>query len=89
MPKIVITHHVKDVEKWLKAKAERAKHIGHLGGTNIVDHVAADGSNTVAVTADVSDPAAVAKAVAAPPADLAAAMEEHGVVPPVTVHVEK
>jgi hypothetical protein len=89
MPKIVITHRVKDVEKWLKGKAERAASIAHMGGKNVVDHVAADGSNTVAITADADDPAAVAAAVASPPPEVAAAMEQHGVVPPVTVHVEQ
>jgi hypothetical protein len=89
MPKVVITHKVADVEKWLKAKAERAASIVHLGGKNVVDHVAADGSNTVAVTADHDDPASLAKAVASPSPELGAAMAEHGVVPPVTLHVEK
>ena len=60
-----------------------------MGGKNIVDHVAADGSNTVAVTAEADDPKAVAAAVTSPPADVAAKMQEHGVIPPVTVHVEQ
>jgi hypothetical protein len=89
MAKIVITHKVTDIEKWLKGKAERAASIAHMGGRNVVDHVAADGSNTVAITADTDDPAGVAAAVASPPPDVASAMEQHGVVPPVTVHVEK
>jgi hypothetical protein len=89
MAKIVITHKVTDIEKWLKGKAERAAAIAHMGGRNVVDHVAADGSNTVAVTADTDDPAGVAAAVASPPPDVVSAMEQHGVVPPVTVHVEK
>jgi hypothetical protein len=89
MAKIVITHKVSDVEKWLKGKAARAEAIMHLGGRNVVDHVAADGSNTVAVTAEHDDPAAAAAAVASPTPEVAAAMAEHGVIPPLTVHVEQ
>jgi hypothetical protein len=88
MPKMVITHKVEDVEKWLKGKAERVAAFAHLGGTNVVDHVSTDGSNTVAVTADVSDPAAMAATLASPPKELSDAMADHGVVPPVTLHVE-
>jgi len=88
MPKMVFTHKVEDVEKWLKGKAERAEAIAHMGGKNVVDHVATDGSNNVAITADVSDPAAVAASMAAPSPELSAAMASHGVVPPVTLHVE-
>jgi hypothetical protein len=67
MAKMVITHKVEDIEKWLKFKAERAKAIAHLGGSNVVDHVSTDGSNTVAVSADVEDPKAVTAALAVPP----------------------
>jgi hypothetical protein len=88
MAKMVITHKVQDVEKWLKGKVERAEAIAHLGGKNVVDHVATDGSNNVAITADVSDPAAVTAAITSPSPDLSAAMSSHGVVPPLTVHVE-
>jgi hypothetical protein len=89
MAKIVITHKVKDVEQWLKGKAARAEAIMHLGGRNVVDHVAADGSNTVAITAETDDPAGVHAAVTSPPPEVAAGMEEHGVIPPLTVHVEQ
>ena len=43
MAKMVITHKVEDIEKWLKGKVERAKAITQLGGKNVVDHVATDG----------------------------------------------
>jgi len=89
MAKMVITHKVEDLEKWLKGKAERAKAIAGMGGKNVVDHVATDGSNNVAITADVDDPATVTAAIAAPSPELSAAMASHGVVPPLTVHVEK
>lgn len=87
MPKAVLTHAVVDVERWLKGKEERAAAIG-TAGTNVTDHVAADGSNNVAVTADIHDMDAVRALVASPPPEIAAQMESHGVIPPVTVYVE-
>jgi hypothetical protein len=54
MPKVVITHKVVDVERWLKGKAERASVISAYA-TQVTDFVAADGSNSIAVTADVHD----------------------------------
>jgi len=42
MPKLVITHAVKDVETWLAGKEERAAMFGQFA-TNVTDHVAMDG----------------------------------------------
>jgi hypothetical protein len=42
----------------------------------------------VAASADVSDPAAMQAILASPSPELAATMEEHGVVPPLSVYVE-
>jgi hypothetical protein len=89
MPKLVVTHSVVDVEKWLQGKSERADAIAAMGGSNVIDHVAHDGSNTVAISADVEDVERVIATLASPPADVAAAMESHGVLPPVTVYVAK
>ena len=88
MPKVLVTHAVVDVEKWLKGKAERAALIGKYG-TNVQDHVAADGSKKVAITADVHDMAGMQAMMASPPPETAAAMERHGVVPPLTMFIEK
>jgi hypothetical protein len=55
----------------------------------VVDHVAQDGSNAVAVTVDVDDVDVVLAAVASPPPELADAMERHGVIPPLTFYVAK
>jgi hypothetical protein len=71
----------------LTFKSERAEAIGGMGGANVVDHVAQDGSNAVAVSADVDDVAAVMAAIASPPPELADAMERHGVVPPLAIYV--
>jgi hypothetical protein len=89
MPKMVVTHTVLDVDNWLKGKAERADAISAMGCSNVVDHVAADGSKAIAVTADAQDPAAVVAAISSPPAELVAAMDRHGVVPPLTIYIEK
>ena len=88
MPKVVVTHNVADVEKWLGFKSERAEAIAGLGGSNVVDHVAKGGSTTVAVSADVSDVAAFEAALSAPPPEVAEIMQNHGVQPPLTIFVE-
>lgn len=89
MPKMVITHSVVDMDNWLKGKAERAVAIGGMGGTNVVDHVAHDGSKAIAFTFDTDDVAGFMAAVASPSPELAAAMKRHGVVPPLPAHVQK
>ena len=88
MPRMVITHGVADVDKWLGFKAERAEALAGLGGSDVVDHVAHDGSNLVAVSADVSDVDGMMAALASPPPEVAAAMEKHGVLPPLVAYVE-
>ena len=88
MPKMLITHGVADVDKWLGFKAERAEAIAGLGGSDVVDHVAHDGSNMVAVSANVTDVDGIMAALASPPPELAAAMEKHGVLPPLAAYVE-
>ena len=89
MPKMVVTHAVVDVDNWLKGKAERADAITSMGCTNVVDYVAEDGSKAIAITADVQDVPAVIAAMGSPSPEVAAAMERHGVVPPLTVYIQK
>jgi hypothetical protein len=88
MPKIVITHQVVDIERWLAGKAERAAVIS-ADGTQVTDYVAMDGSNNIAVSADVHDMAGAQAMMASPSPEDAAAMERHGVIPPLTVYVER
>ena len=88
MPKMVITHSVVDIERWLGGKAERAALIGEYA-TNVTDYVAADGSNNIAITADVDDLEAAQAMMASPTPEAAAAMERHGVTPPVAAYVER
>ena len=88
MPSVVISHGVVDIERGLEGKTERAEAIEAGSGSNVIDHVAADGSTNIAITADVSDVAAMQALLASPPPDVLAKMEAHGVVPPITVYVE-
>jgi hypothetical protein len=88
MTKVVITHGVQDIDRWLQGKAERAAAIESGTGSNVTDYVAQDGSNNIAITADVADADAMKSLLAAPPAEVAAAMEAHGVVQPIAVYIE-
>jgi hypothetical protein len=88
MPRVVITHAVEDIDRWLRGKAERAAAIESGTGSNVTDFVAADGSNNVAITADVADIDALNSMLAAPPAEVREAMEAHGVVQPITAYIE-
>jgi hypothetical protein len=88
MPKLVVTHAVLDIERWLQGKAEREAAFGRWA-TNVTDHVAADGSNNVAITADIHDMAGLQAAMAAPSPEDAAAEERNGVIQPLTAYIEK
>ncbi len=87
MPRIVITHDVQDVERWLRGKAERAA--AFPGGRNVTDLVASDGSNRAAVVVDVDDLDAFNAFMTSMPPEIAAQAESHGVViSSVTAYVE-
>ena len=74
MPRVVITHAVADVERWLEGKDGRVAAIESGTGSNVTDYVARDGSNNIAITADVSDVAAMEAILASPPPEAAARM---------------
>ena len=88
MAKVVLTHAVVDVERWLKGKDERAALFGQFA-TNVTDHVAFDGSNNVAITADIHDMAGAQAVMASPSPEQATAGERHGVIQPVMLYIEK
>jgi uncharacterized membrane protein len=88
MPRVVISHNVVDIQRWLEGKAEREAALSAMG-SNVVDTVALDGSNKIALTADIDDLAALEAMLTSPPPELAALMEKHGVIPPFTTFVEK
>ena len=74
VPRVVITHAVADVERWLEGKDGRVAAIESGTGSNVTDYVARDGSNNIAITADVSDVAAMDAILASPPPEAAARM---------------
>jgi muconolactone delta-isomerase len=86
MPRIVITHAVQDVDRWLKGKAERAAALPGAG--NVTDLVAMDGSKQAAVAFDFADLDALKAVVSSMPPEVAAQAESHGVIMPMTVYVE-
>lgn len=54
----------------------------------VTDYVAQDGGSNIAVAADVGDVGAMQAMLAAPPPEVLAKMQAHGVVPPLTACVE-
>jgi hypothetical protein len=85
---MVLTHAVRDIERWLEGKAERAAAIESGSGSNVQDYVAADGSTNIAVTADIADVDGIRAMLASPPPEVMERMEAHGVVPPITAYIE-
>ena len=88
MARVVITHAVEEIDRWLAGSAGRAAAIESGTGSNVTDYVAADGSNNIAITADVADVDALKGMLASPPPEVLAAMQEHGVVQPITAYIE-
>jgi muconolactone delta-isomerase len=86
MPKVIITHAIQDVDRWLGGKTERAAAIP--SATEITDLVALDGSRHAAVTFDVDDLDALKALLSSMPPEIAAQAESHGVIMPMTVYLE-
>ena len=88
MPKMVITHNVVDVDNWLQYKAERAAAIRSSGGLQRGRPRRVRRQQRRRHQRRRGYAAAMMAALASPPAEVAAAMERHGVVPPLTAFVE-
>ncbi len=86
MPRVVVTHAVRDRADWASKHAERVA-IFAPWGSNAVEYLAADGSNNVAVLVDVHDMAKLQAAINSP--EVAAGKQAHGVIDPMIFHVEK
>jgi steroid delta-isomerase-like uncharacterized protein len=86
MPRIVITHAVQDVDRWLRGKDERAAALP--GAANVTDLVALDGSKQAGVSLDLDDVDALTSMLSSMPPDVAAQAESHGVVMPFSVFVQ-
>ena len=88
MPKIVVTAAVKDVEAWLKFKPQLIAHLSAVASDG-TSYVAADGTNRVATTWEVSDMQAFQADQTAASPEMAAAMEQNGMIPPVMIYIER
>ena len=88
MPKLVITHAVEDLDRWLAGHGGRAEAIESATGSNVTDYVASEGSNNIAITADVTDAELPKGMLASPPPEVLAKMQEHGVVQPITAYIQ-
>jgi len=86
MPRVIITHAVQDVDRWLAGKAER--HAVIPGIKNATDLVAMDGSNHAAWVFDFDDMDTLKAVVSSMPPEVAAKAESHGVIMPMTVYIE-
>ncbi|MDZ4341370.1 MAG: hypothetical protein U1E51_02900 [Candidatus Binatia bacterium] len=86
MPKVVFTHPVSDTAHWASKHSERVEAFASWG-SNVVDYLSADGSSNVAVSVDVHDLAAMQAALDSP--EIEAAKQAHGVLEPLTIHIEK
>jgi hypothetical protein len=86
MPRVVITHKVKDRAHWASKHSERVAAFAPWG-SNVIDYLGSDGGNDVAVSVDVHDMAGMHAALTSP--EIAGAKEAHGVIDPLTFHVEK
>ena len=89
MSKVIVTHRVVDVDNWLSFKEARASAIASLGGSNVVDFVAQDGSNVVALVANVEDVAPLLAGLSSASPELQATMERHGDIPPLTIFIQR
>ena len=86
MPRVVFTHPVRDRALWASKHSERVAAFASWG-SNVTDFLGADGGNDVAVSVDVHDLAGMQAALASP--EIAAAKQAHGVLDPLTIHIEK
>ena len=86
MPRVVFTHAVSDVDHWASKHPDRVQAFSAFG-SNVVDHVNADGSKSVGVSVDVHDMDGMRTAMQT--AEVDAAKEAHGVLEPVMVFIQK
>ena len=85
MARVIFTHLVKDVDHWASLHSERVDAFAEWG-SNVVDHLSADGSKNVAVSVDVHDMDAMKGSMES--AEIDAAKQAHGVLDPIVMFVE-
>jgi len=86
MPRIVITHAIQDIDRWLGGKTERVEALP--GAVGVTDLVALDGTKNAALTFEIDDLDAFKSMLSSLPPEVAAQAESHGVIQPMTVYVE-
>jgi hypothetical protein len=86
MPTVIGYHDVKDVDVWL-ASPLRAEAFATIGVTDIRTFVAPDDPTKIALILEVPDMDAFNAAMVGP--EFATAMVNDGVIPPVTVLLER
>ena len=84
----MVTAAVKDVEAWLKFKPDLIAQMSAVASDG-TSYVTTDGSNRVATTWDVPDLQAFQAAQSAASPEMAEAMERYGMIPPVTIYIER
>ena len=87
MPRVIITHDIREVDRWLAGKDERKAAMP--AATGVTDLVALDGSNQAAVSFETDDLDALKAMLESMPPEVAAQAEPHGVIPPFIVYVER
>ena len=85
MPRVIFTHPVKDRDHWASKHSERVEAFS-AWGSNVVDHLSADGSNNVALSVDVHDMDAMKASLES--AEIEEAKQAHGVLDPILLFVE-
>ena len=88
MPKIVVTAAVKDVDAWLKYKADMTAALSAVASDGS-SYVAMDGSNQVASTWDVPDMEAFQAAQRSFSPESSEVAERAGMIPPVMIYIER
>ena len=88
MPRIVLTPQCGRYRTMVKGKDERTAAFASFG-SNVTDYVAMDGSNQVAITADVNDLEGAQAMLASPSPEASAQAESHGVLPPISAYIER
>lgn len=88
MAKLILTHPVFDIERWLKGKEERVTAFSSFA-KNVTDHVALDGSNNVAISADTDDIMGAQAMMDWASAEAASQARSRGIRLPMMVYIEK
>ena len=88
MARVLIVHDVVDVANWLARRPQRVADLSPFA-SEILDLVATDGSNRVAVSLEVHDRVGLDEAMAAPSPERAESIRHQGILAPFAVFEER